>query len=162
MWRRLPGTGSLTSAGRTGGGGSSNSSSGNRSERLCPAGRDRRKAEPGVQGSPRRQRGFLGDASGTHGSWCDPAADRCATRTARILPRSWPACLAQPLPTHALAPPLQPAVTSATAHLLPPLPSQPMRFINYSMIATEVVFSPEVLQALELLKPSGARIVSIS
>lgn len=41
VWRRLPGTGSLRSAGRTGGGGSSNRSSGNRSERLRPAGRNR-------------------------------------------------------------------------------------------------------------------------
>lgn len=42
VWRRLPGTGSLRSAGRTGGGGSSsNRSSGNRSERLRPAGGDR-------------------------------------------------------------------------------------------------------------------------
>lgn len=57
-----------------------------------------------------------------------------------------------------LAPPLQPAVTSATTHLLPLLRPQPRHFINYSMIATKAIFH---LMRLSFPEPGGARIVSI-
>jgi hypothetical protein len=68
---RLPGADAPESAGRTGKGGSRSRSSGNRNERLLPA-KKRGGAEPGIQGSAKRTRGFLGSPGHrvwTHGSW---------------------------------------------------------------------------------------------
>lgn len=56
---RLPSAGALGSAGRTRDG-SSSRSSGNRSQRLCPAEGERLRGKPGIQGSTRRQRAFMG------------------------------------------------------------------------------------------------------
>lgn len=113
------------------------------------------------------QEGNRGHRGRTYGSWCRVAV-ACWRRTpapgARLqLCPGAPAPRARPLPTHSLAPPLQPAVTSAASLLLPRLCLQPRHFINYSVTgqATKVGFSPAIFGTLELLKPSSPRTVSI-